>query len=110
MGFLVQVPRSLLQQSVVTVSKTPLVKQYSLVLLRNDVLDQLLLPHENITRNGRKIFHGYIMMKNTKVHFVRVVECQRHRIRFHKEVVVYGLQGHSEMKKGNSKDEGTCNQ
>ena len=91
---MVQVPRSLLQQSVVTLSKTPLVKQYSLVLLRNDVLDQLLLPHENITRNGRKIFHGYNMMKNTKVHFVRVVECQRHRIRLHKEVVVYGLQGH----------------
>ena len=110
MGFLVQVPRSLLQQSVVTVGKTSLVKPYSLVLLRNNVLDQLLLPHKNITRNGRKIFHGYNMMKTTKVHFVRFIECQRHWVKLHKEVVVYRLQGHSELEKGNSKDEGTCKQ
>ena len=62
--------QSLLQQSVVTMRRIKVVRDYALALLRGNVPDHVL-SYEDTTENGRIIFHGLFTMRTIKLYFVK---------------------------------------
>ena len=90
---MVQVCRNLPPFVVMSLVISRRVKVCTLALLRDSVL-----PSVN-TRNERKIFRDYSMMKTTRVPFTKYAENLEAKVILHTEVVVYGSQSHSKTQK-----------